>query len=420
MVTTTCFPAAARRYSSCRTPHLPSYLERKVVDHLDREPSCNIMMDRDGGLEETSSQRKRIAVACGRCRKRKIRCSGDAGNGQPCTNCKNASHAPCQFLRVSSQEVSQVKGNSFSYNIDASRMMQARGSNAVPPSLPSGGGAYDDGIQLAESQAPMGREGSTTAAATYGDKQQYYAPWGQAGYQESATVDYSTCPPAFPTVPYGSDHYRVGASVSTDKGGVFMYLDPDSGYGYTTLPTTSVSVPRPSPSSETGSLPYQGAMVVSDGTSRLPHTAAKTSARSGSESGCGPRCGPRPLPFRNDGVSLDQEDGKTVHSQHAGGETADDAATAYQAYEKCRAPYGSQPQPAAMYRAHASERQADDEECLRGLVAGASKLSYRHRRSFMHQGEGQAYLYSGRASYGVGGEPGSEPVVEGDKSLERS
>lgn len=129
MVTTTCFPpSAARRYSSFRTPYLPSYVERKAVEHPHREPSCNIMAERNGGVDDTSSQRKRIAVAvsaclasnrgnyassavrcgmteltskqCGRCRKRKIRCSGDTGNNQPCTNCKNAAFEPCQFLRV--------------------------------------------------------------------------------------------------------------------------------------------------------------------------------------------------------------------------------------------------------------------------------------------------------------------------------
>lgn len=70
-------------------------------------------------LEESAPPRKRIAVAvsstvaissskpadqaskCQRCRKRKIRCSGDPGNGQPCSNCKNAGTEPCLFLRAS-------------------------------------------------------------------------------------------------------------------------------------------------------------------------------------------------------------------------------------------------------------------------------------------------------------------------------
>ncbi|CAH0003076.1 unnamed protein product [Clonostachys byssicola] len=58
----------------------------------------------DEVTDESNTNRKRIAVACGRCRKRKIRCSGDNGTGEPCMNCRNAGVSPCQFLRVSSLE----------------------------------------------------------------------------------------------------------------------------------------------------------------------------------------------------------------------------------------------------------------------------------------------------------------------------
>ena len=40
-------------------------------------------------------------LKCMRCRKRKIRCSGDPGQGMPCNNCKNAGSEQCRFLRVS-------------------------------------------------------------------------------------------------------------------------------------------------------------------------------------------------------------------------------------------------------------------------------------------------------------------------------
>lgn len=42
-------------------------------------------------------------LQCGRCRKRKIRCSGDVGDGMGCTNCRSAGLAPnqCLFHRVS-------------------------------------------------------------------------------------------------------------------------------------------------------------------------------------------------------------------------------------------------------------------------------------------------------------------------------
>lgn len=40
-------------------------------------------------------------LQCERCRKRKIKCSGDEGDGRGCVNCKNAGWEGCQFLRVS-------------------------------------------------------------------------------------------------------------------------------------------------------------------------------------------------------------------------------------------------------------------------------------------------------------------------------
>ncbi|MCJ1388547.1 hypothetical protein MMC18_001394 [Xylographa bjoerkii] len=55
--------------------------------------------------EKNQHPRRRIAVACSRCRKRKIKCSGDPGDGQGCQNCKSAGQesGACQFLRVNSQ-----------------------------------------------------------------------------------------------------------------------------------------------------------------------------------------------------------------------------------------------------------------------------------------------------------------------------
>ncbi|KIX07692.1 uncharacterized protein Z518_02346 [Rhinocladiella mackenziei CBS 650.93] len=53
----------------------------------------------------TSGSRKRVPVACERCRKRKIKCSGNEGDNQSCANCKHAGHEDtCRFLRVSSME----------------------------------------------------------------------------------------------------------------------------------------------------------------------------------------------------------------------------------------------------------------------------------------------------------------------------
>ncbi|KAF2662495.1 hypothetical protein K491DRAFT_673017 [Lophiostoma macrostomum CBS 122681] len=60
------------------------------------------VMGRDDGCSDTSPTRRRIAVACARCRKRKIRCSGDPGDGSGCQNCRQAGVDPntCIFYRV--------------------------------------------------------------------------------------------------------------------------------------------------------------------------------------------------------------------------------------------------------------------------------------------------------------------------------
>jgi hypothetical protein len=67
-------------------------------------------LGRDDNSVEAGQARRRIAVACARCRKRKIRCSGDPGNGAGCTHCKAAGILPsaCQFHRVGSDHVGRV------------------------------------------------------------------------------------------------------------------------------------------------------------------------------------------------------------------------------------------------------------------------------------------------------------------------
>ena len=85
----------------------------------DRSNCISPAAELDGKLR--NSQRRRVPVAvgyslcsmkltgalfltfhlqCGRCRKRKIKCSGDSGDGQGCSNCRSAGNNDCQFLRV--------------------------------------------------------------------------------------------------------------------------------------------------------------------------------------------------------------------------------------------------------------------------------------------------------------------------------
>ncbi|KAK3307805.1 uncharacterized protein B0T15DRAFT_428227 [Chaetomium strumarium] len=134
---------------------------------------------------DTTPQRKRIAVACGRCRKRKIRCSGDPGHGQPCSNCKNAGVDQCQFLRVSSREAHLRDGASdFGYSVGDARVYASRTpvgggmpyNQDLPPTLGSSDvlGSYR-GAGSAYAFTPTAA--ATTARAYYPAMHAYGTPY---------------------------------------------------------------------------------------------------------------------------------------------------------------------------------------------------------------------------------------------------
>ncbi|KAL2808952.1 hypothetical protein BJX63DRAFT_14426 [Aspergillus granulosus] len=102
-------------------PHtIPSDSQQEL---LDRTLSS---MDTGAELEvkNRGPTRRRIQVACVRCRKRKIKCSGDGGDGQGCSNCRSAGNTPCQFLRV----------NSFNSSIMPTKVHSAGSGWLYPPS----------------------------------------------------------------------------------------------------------------------------------------------------------------------------------------------------------------------------------------------------------------------------------------------
>ncbi|KAF7883484.1 uncharacterized protein EAF02_005404 [Botrytis sinoallii] len=87
----------------------------------------------DRGPENTEpghhQMRRRIQVACQRCRKRKIRCSGE-DNGRPCYHCKQSSSEPCEFLRVTAMRLEQAKDLPADCFDDSLRPMYRMPSNA--------------------------------------------------------------------------------------------------------------------------------------------------------------------------------------------------------------------------------------------------------------------------------------------------
>ncbi|KAI1823374.1 hypothetical protein F4861DRAFT_322772 [Xylaria intraflava] len=179
-----------RRYSRACPPYPFNFPDRRF--HLSsQENRAIIMTDRD----ESDQPRKRIAVACGRCRKRKIRCSGDTGNGGPCTNCKNAGHEPCLFLRVSSQETHMKDGGDYTYNLDAARTYAHQTRGAVSPltSVPQ----YTHEMATVDVLAPYRQSSYPYSNKSYHPTM---SSWASAYPDEGSSVDYGLSYASYPII----------------------------------------------------------------------------------------------------------------------------------------------------------------------------------------------------------------------------
>ncbi|KAH8808044.1 hypothetical protein F5884DRAFT_752603 [Xylogone sp. PMI_703] len=183
---------------------------------------------RNSEADTISSQpRRRIPVACGRCRKRKIRCSGDPGNGGACQNCKTAGNDVCQFLRVSSTEAQlKVEPTEFPYP----------GGNRHSPYRMMDIGLYDQ--QLFNTQistdadvAPQSRTGTIIAQPF--TNRNGYATIGSYSANYSDNVEYGV-----ESGGYQMAHpHQVGFSQSSycPSGTVRSWVPPQSMFGSNSL-----------------------------------------------------------------------------------------------------------------------------------------------------------------------------------------
>ncbi|KAJ0303220.1 uncharacterized protein N0V96_011638 [Colletotrichum fioriniae] len=211
-----------RRYSRVDPTYV--YPERQQRHHShSSEARTSNMAERE--TDTDTPPRKRIAVACGRCRKRKIRCSGDTGNGLPCQNCKAAGNESCMFLRVASTEAPWVSTDqTFTYDLKTARAYahtaMASPLNSSPPHHYTSD--IHDGLPRY----------SSTSASYYGGK--YYASpatmpsWSATPGYSDDTVDYSPAAVASMGYPYS-------------------YQQPsDTSYYYRVNPTAKVAAAAPS------------------------------------------------------------------------------------------------------------------------------------------------------------------------------
>ncbi|KAK0708898.1 hypothetical protein B0T21DRAFT_352921 [Apiosordaria backusii] len=146
-------------------------------------------------------------TSCGRCRKRKIRCSGDPGQGQPCSNCKNANAEPCQFLRVQSREApfrSEPTGDTpFGYNVGDARLYASRAPTYASPSPHATGYAHSDLLSTTGHHLPVAGTDVLSSYRTSSHSGYSYTPAPKSYYPAPGPM------PAYSSQPHGLS-YAVG------------------------------------------------------------------------------------------------------------------------------------------------------------------------------------------------------------------
>ncbi|KAI9735412.1 MAG: hypothetical protein M1818_006418 [Claussenomyces sp. TS43310] len=220
--------------------------------------------DHDPEQDSGKNPRRRIPVACVRCRKRKIKCSGPQ-NDLGCTNCKNAGVDNCQFNRVTSEPVQWRESSAtvdFNYDIGVASNIQCRNpppNSLYGTSLSSYSASNPVPLNLYRSHGIPGYQ--------YSGKPNSYASNYGADYGDEA-VDYSLSGGPYPLLSH--DHVTPAAYSSNgssrvwtapQKAGSALYFDSESanpGYhSQMSYPSHNYSL-RPSISTEPNSFSFSG------------------------------------------------------------------------------------------------------------------------------------------------------------------
>ncbi|CBX97711.1 hypothetical protein LEMA_P091200.1 [Plenodomus lingam JN3] len=273
-------------------------------------------LSRDEHRIEVGSARRRIAVACARCRKRKIRCSGDPGNGAGCASCAMANVDPshCQFHRVGSDHVQKViDGISMAHSL--TNMSTANGM--VP-------------IYSNDGSTPYQRPMATHQYPQVDTKSVYPSTW-TVPYQEdispveSYQIDQSSMYLPDPTPMansnvYGSS-YRWNHPVQKQSHHVQAYVDPETTY------SASLPYMQPSYRSNGAPDPLSSMNPLQMNLPERPNMRQYHASGSGSTQRLLPI--PQPSPAQNSRVSFDLEHSQRLRSGQAIGSSTSDDKTSY-------------------------------------------------------------------------------------------
>ncbi|KXT16254.1 hypothetical protein AC579_6946 [Pseudocercospora musae] len=176
--------------------------------------------------------RRRIQVACSRCRRRKIKCSGDPGDGSGCSACKsaNADKPSCTFNRVGSRDVAIAGVDMLPTSSSISSATPASASASASYSSDSSTSSYSSGLYQTHQRPSLPMLQTRTAFPEYDSYNT--SPVDEYAYTAAAVPRHESFSSNFSTEsfrPYTS------ASVPTPATSTSMYYEPGAAFSFGSL-----------------------------------------------------------------------------------------------------------------------------------------------------------------------------------------
>ncbi|KAF2169212.1 hypothetical protein M409DRAFT_52484 [Zasmidium cellare ATCC 36951] len=214
-------------------PYTHTYYE--PPDYPGRAGSRALIQEQGQDNQPSAHARRRIQVACSRCRRRKIKCTGDPGDGSGCSACRSAGadRNTCTFIRVGSHPVSGIDLMPASSSMAGGTPSTATYGTDVTTS------AYDAGLYQTHHRPSLPMLQTRSAYPEYDT------------YNASPADDYTYASSSIQRQPtytsgYGAESFRpwTSGSISAPVTSGSMYYEPGSAFSFGNLQVPAMPAGR--------------------------------------------------------------------------------------------------------------------------------------------------------------------------------
>jgi hypothetical protein len=283
-----------------------------------------------------------------------------------------------------------MKGESFTYSLEASRQYQARGSSAIA-SLTSTTPSYPDGIPAYTSEAFVYR-----APANFGYGAKSYCPlsWSN-GYADDQSYNYALYQPSYSSV-HDSDYTMSYRIASGTPGKSALCVDTEPNYAYSSGNTMTNLVHRPAQvTADSTSVAYQN-MVPDSKSLAFQNMASDPKGLGLQNMPAGVNVGDRVLPVPVGRSSMSSSIGSSYKNDSGSSIYSSSSSKSSQASTSETSPVSSTSETPSSYTSYESSSMASTSSCVPSYppIALASQYGRSSNDLYSHTGSSNASLFA--------------------------